>query len=227
MIKLKSKLHFLLLLLFLAGVMNAQNSIDVKFIGNCGLYLSDGVTHIYTDFPYESGAYGYMTYEPTAINEIRKNAFFIFTHKHADHFSRKVFRKIVKETEGKKFTQWKGRRLLRTTQAMANIEVQIFKTKHRFSVKHNSYLITWNGKRIFLSGDTESSEAIAKVKNIDWAFVPPWLLVDAKERGVDIDAKMIGVYHLYPYEIEDAINEWKNVSHVIPFVKQGQSVTIE
>ena len=116
---------------------------------------------------------------------------------------------------------------MKATKSIPNFEIKIFKTKHIFSAKHHSYLITWNDKRIYLSGDAESSETIAKMKNLDWAFVPPWLMVDAKEKGVEIDAKMIGIYHLYPYEVEDAINGWKNVDHVVPLVKEGQSIVIE
>jgi hypothetical protein len=51
-----------------------------------------------------------------------------------------------------------------------NFNIEVFKTKHRFTFKHYSYLITWHGKRIFFSGDTESAETIARVKGINWAL---------------------------------------------------------
>jgi hypothetical protein len=79
-----------------------------------------------------------------------------------------------------------------------DFKIETFKTKHRYSFKHYSYLITWHGKRIFLSGDAESSETISKLKEIDWAFVPAWIIIDAKEKNLKIDAGKIGIYHLYP-----------------------------
>ncbi|MBC8882919.1 hypothetical protein H9X57_04590 [Flavobacterium piscinae] len=64
-----------------------------------------------------------------------------------------------------------------------DFKIESFKTKHRFTFKHYSYLITWHGKRIFLSGDTESADLISTVKNINWAFVPYWIMLDAKEKS--------------------------------------------
>ena len=204
----------------------AQDELTIKFIGNCGLYITDGSTNIYTDFPYKSGAYGYMRYSQIEIDSIKNGSIFIFTHKHADHYSKKIFRKFLKDKNCKKFTQWNKRKLLKHLKREPNIDIQVFKTKHRLSIKHHSYLITWNGKRIYLSGDTENAENIAKIENIDWAFVPPWLLDDAKSKGIKIDAKKIGVYHLYPSEIESAIKEWGNKSDITPLVKQGDIITI-
>lgn len=36
------------------------------------------------------------------------------------------------------------------------------------------------------------------MKGLDWAFVPYWILLDAKDKEIKIDTKMFGVYHLYP-----------------------------
>ena len=48
-------------LTFIADIGFAQsNEIRIEFMGNCGLYMTDGTTNIYTDFPYKSGAYNYM-----------------------------------------------------------------------------------------------------------------------------------------------------------------------
>jgi hypothetical protein len=56
--------------------------------------------------------------------------------------------------------------------SLQDFSVQSFRTRHRFSFKHDSYLITWQSKTIFISGDTENAGTIGKVKGIDWAFVP-------------------------------------------------------
>lgn len=69
-----------------------------------------------------------------------------------------------------------------------------------FTIKHYSYLITWHGKRIYLSGDTGDLEEVTKLQNLDWAFMNPWLLMNAQNAKQHIDAKMFGIYHLYPFQ---------------------------
>lgn len=214
-------------LLTLVNASTAQDKLHIKFIGNCGLHLSDGATNIYTDFPYKSGAFGYMKYSNVELDSIEANSVFIFTHKHSDHYSKKIVRTLLKKRNCKKFTQWNKKKLLRHMEEEPNIDIKAFKNKHRFSFKHYSYLITWNGKRIFLSGDTESAETISQVENIDWAFVPSWLLDDAEEKGIQIDASMIGVYHLYPSEIEKSIKRWESSENIIPLTEQGMYITID
>jgi L-ascorbate metabolism protein UlaG (beta-lactamase superfamily) len=175
-----------------------SNEIKIRFIGNCGLHLSDGKTNLYVDFPYKSGAFGYMKYNVSEIDSINENAIFIFTHKHPDHFSKKMLRKVKGKRKGKVFVNGKGKKYEALSATIDDFKIELFKNKHRFSFKHHSYLITWHGKRIFFSGDTETSATIASLKDMDWAFVPGWILMDAKEKNVTIDAKKIGVYHLYP-----------------------------
>ncbi len=175
-----------------------SGEIKIKFIGNCGLYMTDGKEDIYIDFPYKSGAYGYMTYEQTELDSVKENAVFIFTHKHKDHYSSKILKKLLKEKNGKKYGSWSISKLENLGSTIEGFSIQAYKTKHRFSLRHYSYMITWHGKKIFLSGDTESADTIAKMTDMEWAFVPYWILLDAAEKNIKIDAKMFGVYHLYP-----------------------------
>jgi len=174
------------------------NEIKIRFIGNCGLYLSDGNSNLYTDFPYKSGAYGYMKYDPIEIDSIKENALFLFTHQHADHYSKKIIKQIQNKHKGSVFGSWNTDEFDKLNKAMSDFKIEIFKTKHRFSVAHYSYLITWHGKRIFLSGDTETADTIAGIKNINWAFMPYWVMLDANEKNLKIDTEKVGIYHLYP-----------------------------
>lgn len=59
--------------------------ISIRFIGNCGLHLSDGVTNIYTDFPYKSGAHDFMEYDGAELYSLKEKVYFIFTHKLSKH----------------------------------------------------------------------------------------------------------------------------------------------
>ncbi len=187
------------ILLFISSFGFGQSGeIKIKFLGNCGLYMTDGKLDIYTDFPYKSGAYNYMEYNSSELDSIKDNAIFIFTHKHADHYSKKVLKKAQKAKNGKSYGPWNTDELENYSDTSAGFSVQVFKNKHRFCFNHYSYLISWHGKKIFLSGDTESAETISKVSNMDWAFVPYWILSDAKKKNITIDTKKIGLYHLYP-----------------------------
>ena len=173
-----------------------NNEIKIKFIGNCGLYLTDGNLNIYVDFPYKSGAHNYMEYDKSEIDNIKEYPIFIFTHKHSDHYSRKILKKL----NGEKYGPWNIRKLKEINDTINEFSIQAFKTKHRFCFKHYSYLIIWHNKKIFLSGDTESAETIGKLSNIDWAFVPSWIILDSYDKDIKIDSEQFGVYHLYPNE---------------------------
>ena len=186
------------LILFAKSGLSQSGEIEIEFIGNCGLHMTDGILDIYTDFPYKSGAYGYMEYDKAELDSIPDNSLFIFTHRHADHYSKKIVRTFLKTKKGKKYGAWNISELEKLGDTIPGFSIEAIKTDHRFSFKHCSYVIIWHGKRIFLSGDTESAETIGKSGKFDWAFVPYWILLDAKEKNIKIDADRIGVYHLYP-----------------------------
>lgn len=162
-----------------------SNKIKIKFIGNCGLYLTDGNSNIYIDFPYKSGAHNYMEYDKSEIDNVKKeNSTFIFTHKHADHYSKSLLKKM----EGNKYGPWNINEIENIKKSIANFSIEAFKTQHKvfgISFEHYSYLIIWHNKRIYISGDTENADTIRTMKNLDWSFAPAWLLVDANEKNIN------------------------------------------
>ncbi len=188
-------------------------TIQIDFLGNCGLFMTDGTLNICIDFPYKSGAYGYMTYNLNLPDSIPENTIYIFTHGHADHFDRKLF----KETNRQLFGPWpvkafiSGKRKLSFHELNAisqNFSVQKFTTRHRLSLKHYSYLIEWDGKRIYISGDAENADVIGNMKNLDLVFAPGWLLNDASDKNIAIDTKKIVLYH--HVSVEGIINNSKD-----------------
>jgi L-ascorbate metabolism protein UlaG (beta-lactamase superfamily) len=217
----KSCYKFFLMMVGLAGLpgpgFSQSNEIKITFIANCGLYLTDGNSTIYVDFPYKSGAYMYAKYDRSEIDSLKDNAIFIFTHKHRDHYSRR----LVKKCKGKVYGPWNAKKLEQLDSSIQDISIQPFVTEHRFSSNHCSYLITWHGKKIFISGDTEHAETIAALTDLDWAFIPVWLLMDARKKGLKIDAKMIGLYHIGPKE---RITTADPKIHLM--VKQGEVISI-
>jgi len=220
-------LSILVLTLFSNIGFSQLNSIEIEFIGNCGLYMTDGKNNIYVDFPYKSGAYNYMEFDKSELDSIKQNSIFIFTHKHADHFSGKNMRDVLKEKGGIKFTPWKSKKLIKYVEKIPELDIEIFKTKHKFSLKHVSYLITWHGKRIYLSGDTTDPETIGGLENIDWAFLPYWILNKAYKQEIEIDAKMFGVYHIATVQIPSAKKNYKGIDNVKPMINQGKKIKIE
>jgi hypothetical protein len=194
------------------------NEIKITFIGNAGFHMTDGNTDIYFDFPYKSGAYGYMTYDETELNKIKDNSIFIFTHKHADHYSKN----IVKKLKGKIYSGSNRKKISRLEKDISDFKIKSFRTKHRFSFNHYSYIIDWHGKKFFISGDTEHPETIGLIKGIDYAFIPTWILFYAKEKNITIDAKTKVLYHLYPNQkVEE-----KPTTDFIIFDKQGMNIKI-
>lgn len=161
--------------------------------------MTDGDLNIYFDFPYKSGAFGYTVYNAAELDSIPENSIFLFTHKHGDHYSRKLLKPYKDEVYGSwKLSKKEGQGGKIIDDPEHSFSVSAFKNKHRFSFNHCSYLIHWHGKIIFVAGDAESPETIAKMKAMDWAFVPEWVLYYAKQQKVDVDADKIGVYHMYP-----------------------------
>src|SRR5262249_49535291 len=65
--------------------------LTARFIGNMAFAITDGKTTLYSDYPYEPGAFGYMSYdfakEPKAAD-----CLCLITHGHRDHFDPALFR---------------------------------------------------------------------------------------------------------------------------------------
>lgn len=195
-----NKLVFVIISVLFSNFLFCQsNEIKIKFIGNCGLNMTDGNLNIYIDFPYKSGAHNYMEYDKSELDNIKDNSIFIFTHRHADHYSKK----LIHMTNGKIYGPWKVPKKRKLdleilSSSFKDFSLQAFKTSHKFSFHHSSYLITWHNKKIFISGDTGDVEEIGKIKNLDWTFAPFWIYRNAMEQKITIDTKKIGIYHLYP-----------------------------
>lgn len=201
-----------------------SGEIKIRFMGNCGLHLSDGKSDFYIDFPYKSGAHNYMVYDKAEIARLKPNAIYIFTHRHADHYSDKILRNLT----GQKFDPWNIAELEKTGNTIPNFDIKAFETPHKVfgvSFRHYSYAITWHNKKIFISGDTENADTMAAQKDLDWAFVPAWIFSDAKLKGIKLKelSKRFAVYHIGP---KDRITTDGTDSQIMLLNKQGEVITI-
>lgn len=209
------------LLFFSTTGFSQSNELKIRFIGNCGLHITDGVTDIYTDFPYKSGAHRYMEYADAELDSIRENAYFIFTHNHSDHYYKGKMKKILAEKKGKQYGKWNIDELEKLGDSIPGFQIKAYKTKHAFSFKHYSYLITWHGKKIYLSGDTESAETILEMHDLDWAFIPSWLALEIGKSDKPLNAIKVGIYHIGPNDDVEIVGP-----KVHMFKIQGEVITI-
>jgi len=135
MIKTIKTLFTVFTLIFINSIGFGQsNEIKIRYIGNCGLHITDGINHIYTDFPYKSGAHNYIEYDDTEIDSLKENSFYIFTHKHSDHYSKKLLKRVLKTKNGKSFGSWNISELESLDEIIPDFEIKAFKTKHNFSL---------------------------------------------------------------------------------------------
>jgi L-ascorbate metabolism protein UlaG (beta-lactamase superfamily) len=185
-------------LLIAAGLAAPQPAqLSARFIGNMSFAITDGTTTVMTDFPYQSGYSGYMTYPASEIRSDTAQTISLITHRHADHWESALFAR----------TNWKvigprdvvssvaaDRRLDPGEIVKGVLRVEPVATPHA-GIGHDSYLVTWHGRRLWFTGDTESLDALTTTKNLDVAFVSPWLWASALKRGLTIDAKRIVIYH--------------------------------
>lgn len=61
---------------------------------------------------------------------------------------------------------------------------------------HYSYLVQWNGRRLYFSGDTRDPKDLLDVSDVDVAFVTPALLDAVEKAHRSIAARTVIVYHL-------------------------------
>ena len=155
---------------------------------------------------------------------IKENSYFIFTHKHPDHYSRKRLKKVIKSKGGEKFGSWDVETLLKLNGMIPDFKIEAFRTNHFLSRRHYSYLITWHNNRIFLSGDTTDPTVIKQMSDIDWSFIPAWLIKNIfdSEGQTDVMSKMFVIYHIGEKDKINIIGE-----KFLMLDNQGRLITVD
>ena len=193
----------LALLIVLAATCEANaGELKITFIGNMAFHITDGETTLLSDFPYTSGAYGYMDYDAEAVPEI-KDGLHLITHFHGDHWNVRLFRATEQKTKiiappGITARLEPDRVIpFSPTEPMnyKGIAVQAIEMPHNLAPEHFSYLVTWHGKRLYFIGDTETPEDILKQKNLDVSFISPWVIRTVERQNLTLDTKELVMYH--------------------------------
>ncbi|NKB86757.1 MAG: hypothetical protein GKS06_00855 [Acidobacteria bacterium] len=171
---------------------------NVDFLGNASLKISDGFDTLYSDFPYVSGAYGYMEYDAAHVAAASKGVALI-THAHDDHWSRELFERtgltlvappeIAEGLDAARVAPW-GESI-----RLGGLVIHPVETAHAPEAAHCSYTVEWGGRRLHFTGDTEDPSALLAATELDAAFVTPWLLREVLAAGQEIDAELVVVYH--------------------------------
>ncbi len=179
-------------------------ALEARFIGNMAFAITDGTTTLFTDFPYESGYSIYMEYDADEIRSTTADAVALITHRHGDHWDRLLFertgwRVIAPEDALHGVASGRIVRALPVAPARATftagpLTIDALPTPHA-NMGHYSYLVSWHGRRLYFTGDTDSPDQLLAMTDLDVAFVSPWLFERAARAGRRIDARRIVIYH--------------------------------
>ena len=214
---------FVVILLLLAPRLWAEE-LTLTFIGNQAFHITDGSTTLLSDFPYQSGAFGYMAYEWEDIPTI-KNGLSLITHAHTDHWSKRLFdemdTRVIAPTGATKRVD--PDRVVPfsedTPMQFEGISVEAIEMPHKLSPQHFSYLVTWHGLRLYFPGDTETPADMLKQKDIDVMLITPWLIRTIERQNLHLDTKILVVYH---QKIGEKFPPFQNYKRM----KQGESFTV-
>jgi L-ascorbate metabolism protein UlaG (beta-lactamase superfamily) len=173
------------------------DNLTFQFIGNMAFSITDGNVTLYSDFPYESGAFGYMKYDLKSL-KISGDGLCLITHAHRDHWANELFQPLKLKVIGppEVLKGLNNSRIIPFAKEIQyqGIHIEPFATPHA-NIGHYSYLVTWHGTRMYFTGDTEELKTLLSMKNLDVAFISPWLASSLSTNKQTVDAKKIVIYH--------------------------------
>ena len=198
-------------------------ALEARFIGNMAFAISDGATTVMSDFPYQSGYSQYMEYDPAEIRSTTPATLSLVTHRHPDHWEPALSAKTTWQVAGPddviKTVPAARVLALGPSTTFGAVRIERIETPHA-GIGHHSYVLTWHGRRLYFSGDTESPDHLIRLKNLDVAFVSPWLFRSVLKAGARIDARQVVIYH---HQTRETIPECASACTV---PRQGQTLAI-
>ena len=209
-----------LLILGLVLTAQAPPPLTLTFIGNEAIQITDGSTTLISDFPYRSGYSRYMEYDFASVKPPGR-VLCLITHRHADHFEPALFAKTDWTVMGPRdaLGSVDAGRVLPLGAPFGPVRIEPRTTPHG-DVEHYSHLVTWGGRRFYFVGDTDSPDALLAARNLDIAFVTPWLYRTATRDGRTIDARKIVIYH------QEAGEQVPTCDRCVA-LRQGESIKVE
>jgi len=178
------------------GPVAVRAQVEVVFVGNEGVLLSDGAVTLASDLPYRPGALGYARYRLASLPS-GPRVVALVSHRHADHFSPELWLdlgwRIIGPAEVTAGLPRDRVIPLDSTVTLGPITVTPFPTTHG-GTEHYSYLVEWSGLRFYFAGDTEDASRLLAQRDLDIAFVTPWLYRSTQDLG-PIDSRRTVIYH--------------------------------
>ena len=179
-----------------AAVAAGPAGLMATFIGNMAVHVTDGRVAMVTDCPYESGYSGYMRWAGDPLPK-GPAPLCVITHSHRDHYLPALAPHTCARVLGPRDVEASARVAalgMEPEVRWEGIVIRPLATPHA-GLEHYSYLVEWNGLRLYFTGDTEDTSALLAARNLDAAFVSPWLLDAVRKQGARIDARQVIVYH--------------------------------
>ncbi len=177
----------------------ARAQLTVTLVGNAGVVVSDGEVSLLIDLPYESGAFGYQTYDHEALAPVG-DVVSVVTHHHRDHFAPELFLSRAAWRAIGPPSAMAGvpaaRILTGDSIVVGSFSVVVVPTPH--TDDHRSYRVRWHDRVLHFVGDTEDPTSLVATPPMDVLFVTPWLSCAAETAaGFRTAARRIA-YHVDP-----------------------------
>jgi L-ascorbate metabolism protein UlaG (beta-lactamase superfamily) len=165
-----------------------------------------------------------MTYPSTEIRSATASTLSLITHRHGDHWEPALFAKTSWNVAGPVdvIATAPAHRVVPLTGLtdFGPIRIEPLETPHA-RVRHYSYIVSWHGKRLYFSGDTESPASVLAATRLDAAFISPWIYRTVLAKGARLDARRIVIYHHEAGEQIDGCN----APCMVP--RQGETIRID
>ena len=157
--------------------------LEARFIGNAGFELSDGTTAVLLDFPYRSGAFGYMKFDRKALRP-RPGSLCLFTHRHEDHFDPDAIDSIGCTVAGPDEVQAMvpapNRAGSGPVWETGGVRIECLPTPHA-DVEHCSYRIRWADQVLLVAGDIDDLAHLGPFDDpAAVVLLPSWLVPDLR-----------------------------------------------
>ena len=201
-----------------------QGDLTITFVGHASLIFNFNNIIIYVD-PSSSSGHSFEGFP--------KADMVLITHNHGDHLDAKTLDLIVKD-DTKFLSNASSYAMLNKGEVIGNNESVkldgiLIEAVPAYNIKHlrntgqpyhakgdgNGYVINFGDKRIYVAGDTENIPEMAKLKNIDIAFLPmnvPYTMtpVMAADAALMFKPKVLYPYHYRgtnPEELKELLKD--------------------
>ena len=205
-----------------------NGDLNIYFLGHGSVMFTYDNQCIYVDPSSSSGQ---------DFTNLPKADLVLITHSHGDHLDKSTLKLIVTDNT-KYLSNEVSYKELQKGKSIKNDESVVFgglkvESVAAYNIKHkrssgqayhpkgqgNGYVIDFGNKRVYLAGDTENIPEMAKLKNIDIAFLPmniPYTMTPemAKKAALLFKPKVVYPYHYRgtdPMELKKLLQDYPEI----------------